>query len=803
MGLRDLCPRPPPAVVSGRGKHLGIAVSWSLRWTSSGAFVEEIRGPQLTFKWGYDGRPDSGCWEVDSSGLVRVMECDDHELRVRVLVRRRDWRLLGFDHRLCADTETWELGEWRQWDSGVLYPSSALHKAANGGQHAYLTAAGAAERRQRPAAELPPASRPSAAPAIPSISSPSPYSSDLPQQHPHRHQHREHQPGQQHGHGQGPPQSGVPAPLPPPTWFGLPDLPAIPPDTTYGFLAPLDPASDPGPASSAPGAGGSGGQPVPLWRAASGHYLVRPRINGQEGGYFVLDTGASGFVMTPQAAARLGGSSFGETHAASVSGKVAARFVRLGSWSLGGLELRGPVLMVMGLEGLVRGAPGEVVGIVGHDLFRRAVVELPQLIGPGAATMTTRGSSALGASGFGSDVDSESGSDDDASAPASAAAGALAAARAAPSAEGVYGGEAVAFGPPPPAPLSTPAFGPEALALEAGPSGGGARGAPIGAAVAAAPAPASARTLEGSVGSVADAAGAPTAAAPASPDRPPLHRSGSGSDCSTGSSPNSSSSTSSSAAGRSSRADGDDDVGSSSSGSSGGGSGGGSGRMGGKLARRPGGRSATARAMRRAARNVPYSLHELILHHPLHYGNEAGWDWEPLIMIANLPHVRLRFADPTGAVRSALLMVDSGACGADVMIHDRANRELRLAEAAAAAAAEGGASGSGSVKGSGGGGGTAGHYLRGVGQEPRDYVQLQVLELPWLEVAGVRFPQVTCMCAAVGGLDISVYSHGILCGDLLARLPWAIDYTHKRMGFRPGASAAPLRQPQPQQRAGQ
>eukprot|EP00198_Chlamydomonas_reinhardtii_P002415 XP_001691751.1 predicted protein [Chlamydomonas reinhardtii] len=70
------------------------------------------------------------------------------------------------------------------------------------------------------------------------------------------------------------------------------------------------------------------------------------------GGYFVLDSGASGFVVTPQA--------FGETHAASVSGKVAARFIRLGAWALGGLSISKPVLMVMELEGLVKGAPGEV-----------------------------------------------------------------------------------------------------------------------------------------------------------------------------------------------------------------------------------------------------------------------------------------------------------------------------------------------------------------------------------------------------------------------------------------------------------
>ncbi len=55
-------------------------------------------------------------------------------------------------------------------------------------------------------------------------------------------------------------------------------------------------------------------------------------------------------------------------------------------------------------------------------------------------------------------------------------------------------------------------------------------------------------------------------------------------------------------------------------------------------------------------------------------------------------------------------------------------------------------------------------------------------------------PQVRCMCAssgAMGGLDISVYSSGILCGDLLARTELCVDVTRKRIGFRRGARAPP------------
>ncbi|KAF5826841.1 hypothetical protein DUNSADRAFT_1920 [Dunaliella salina] len=60
-----------------------------------------------------------------------------------------------------------------------------------------------------------------------------------------------------------------------------------------------------------------------VWRSISGHLLVRPLINGKDsGGYMILDTGASGFVITQSAAIALGLASFGELYAASISGKV-------------------------------------------------------------------------------------------------------------------------------------------------------------------------------------------------------------------------------------------------------------------------------------------------------------------------------------------------------------------------------------------------------------------------------------------------------------------------------------------------
>ena len=59
-----------------------------------------------------------------------------------------------------------------------------------------------------------------------------------------------------------------------------------------------------------------------VWRASSGHMLVRPKINGIEEGFMVVDTGASGFVISSEAAARMRLDTFGELFAASISGKA-------------------------------------------------------------------------------------------------------------------------------------------------------------------------------------------------------------------------------------------------------------------------------------------------------------------------------------------------------------------------------------------------------------------------------------------------------------------------------------------------
>eukprot|EP00891_Asterochloris_glomerata_P001704 jgi/Astpho2/1704/Aster-x0491 len=98
---------------------------------------------------------------------------------------------------------------------------------------------------------------------------------------------------------------------------------------------------------------------------------------GKLTGLTLLDTGASGGVIEMSVADELGLAGFGELYVAGMSGTVRSQFRRGTTLSLGPLTIQNPVFMEMPIDGVVKGAPGRVVGILGYNLLRRAVVELP------------------------------------------------------------------------------------------------------------------------------------------------------------------------------------------------------------------------------------------------------------------------------------------------------------------------------------------------------------------------------------------------------------------------------------------
>lgn len=72
--------------------------------------------------------------------------------------------------------------------------------------------------------------------------------------------------------------------------------------------------------------------------------------------------------------------------------------------------------------------------------------------------------------------------------------------------------------------------------------------------------------------------------------------------------------------------------------------------------------------------------------------------------------------------------------------------------------------------------------MRGVGSAAR--MRVQEGELAWASCGGVRFQGVTALFATAGGLDVSVYSSGNICNDLLARTDVAFDYVNRRLWLR-------------------
>ena len=117
---------------------------------------------------------------------------------------------------------------------------------------------------------------------------------------------------------------------------------------------------------------------IDVVRASSSHVLVEPTIDGKHAGPFILDTGASGLVITPRAAKALGLRAFGEVHVSGVSGRVPCRFQRGLELKLGPLTLKRPVFMEMGLDGIVSGAAEPVAGIIGFDVFKSAILSVSE-----------------------------------------------------------------------------------------------------------------------------------------------------------------------------------------------------------------------------------------------------------------------------------------------------------------------------------------------------------------------------------------------------------------------------------------
>lgn len=115
---------------------------------------------------------------------------------------------------------------------------------------------------------------------------------------------------------------------------------------------------------------------VLLERVPTGHLLVHPRIDGQDVGWFILDTGAGAMCIDQAVAEDLELESVGEVQAVGMGGKETTAFRRGKRFELGPFALARPTYVVLDLAFLRQHFGRDVAGIVGYDLFVRSVVEI-------------------------------------------------------------------------------------------------------------------------------------------------------------------------------------------------------------------------------------------------------------------------------------------------------------------------------------------------------------------------------------------------------------------------------------------
>jgi hypothetical protein len=121
---------------------------------------------------------------------------------------------------------------------------------------------------------------------------------------------------------------------------------------------------------------------VPVRRAPDfspgvrGHSFVQVRVDGQDAGWWLVDSGADGMLIDEALADRLGMPVLGESRSVGADGQPRRATWRRGrSFSVGRLTYRDPLFLAVDLAGATA-PPGERrSGVIGYDVFARAVAE--------------------------------------------------------------------------------------------------------------------------------------------------------------------------------------------------------------------------------------------------------------------------------------------------------------------------------------------------------------------------------------------------------------------------------------------
>ncbi|HET6201657.1 MAG TPA: pepsin/retropepsin-like aspartic protease family protein [Planctomycetota bacterium] len=106
----------------------------------------------------------------------------------------------------------------------------------------------------------------------------------------------------------------------------------------------------------------------------TGHLLVRPLLEGEIRGSFILDTGASGLIVSRKTAEAARLEVLGPVRARGAGGGADAAIRRGKVLSLGPLTIRDPLYGEIDLDSMTEPLGEEIAGLLGYDLFARAAV---------------------------------------------------------------------------------------------------------------------------------------------------------------------------------------------------------------------------------------------------------------------------------------------------------------------------------------------------------------------------------------------------------------------------------------------
>ncbi|CAM6104307.1 unnamed protein product [Calypogeia fissa] len=351
MGLHNHNPR-QHITVTGEQVLMGMEGQWSLTWNMDGRFYERYEGPELHFEWAYD--EELGPWCADAAGRVSSLDLDDREVCLlaswvrtgywltdegqkqlsihleqqksdsRDLILRLQLKKSKVVAYLAVDLGTWlplrlsikAFGSEDKWEFGDWQPI-------------LVTQGGCSIQFPRAVVHNPPAGGNDLY-SLTGVKLEN-FDDDL----------EDREMGT--GHLYVKPRTKL---VPRLTW-------------SYPKTHINDEISS----------------SVTMIQAESGHYLVRPLVDGQDIGYFIVDTGASSLTIAPNKAEELGMYEFGEAYVTGVEGEVKCQFRRANSFQIGPLTITEPIFMEVPMAGVVRGV-SSVAGICGYDLFFHCIVEM-------------------------------------------------------------------------------------------------------------------------------------------------------------------------------------------------------------------------------------------------------------------------------------------------------------------------------------------------------------------------------------------------------------------------------------------